>query len=73
MSERMVFNYSKLRGRMVEVYGTIGKTAEAAEIRRDMLSQAMNGRRAFTPTEISRLARVLDIPAEEIGAYFFTV
>jgi antitoxin component HigA of HigAB toxin-antitoxin module len=71
MCEKKEFNYSKLRGRMVEVYGTIEKTAEAAGIRRDMISLALNGKRAFTQQEISRLSETLKIPEEEIGTYFF--
>ena len=72
MSERKTFNYSKLRGRMVEMFGTIGETAEAAGIRRDMLSMALNGRRAFTQAEIATLSATLEIPSEEVGLYFFT-
>jgi hypothetical protein len=72
MSERKAFNYSKLRGRMVEMFGTIGETAEAAGIRRDALSMALNGKRAFTQAEIAILAQTLQIPSEEVGIYFFT-
>ena len=72
MSERKTFNYSKLRGRMVEMFGTISETAEAAGIRRDMLSQALNGKRAFTQAEIATLTQTLKIPSEEVGVYFFT-
>ena len=72
MCEKKAFNYSKLRGRMVEKFGTIEKTAEASNIRRDMISQALNGKRAFTQQEISTLAEVLEIPKLEIGTYFFT-
>lgn len=71
MCEKKEFNYSKLRGRMVEVYGTIEKTAEAAGLRRDMISQALNGKRAFTQQEISKLSETLQIPESEIGTYFF--
>ena len=71
MCEKKEFNYSKLRGRMVEIFGTIEKTAEAAGIRREMISQALNGKRAFTQQEISILAETLRIPESEIGIYFF--
>lgn len=72
MSERKIFNYAKLRGRMVEKYGSIEKTAEAAGLRRDMISLALNGKRQFTQADIMTLAKVLEIPSEEVGAYFFT-
>lgn len=72
MCEERKFNYSKLRGRMVEVFGTIEKTCEAAGLRRDMVSLALNGKRLFTQPEIYALADVLQIPNTEIGLYFFT-
>ncbi len=71
MSERKQINYAKLRGRMVEKYGSIEKTAEASGLRRDMISLALNGKRQFTQADILTLARVLEIEDEEIGAYFF--
>ena len=72
MCEERKFNYSKLRGRMVEVFGTIEKTCEAAGLRRDMVSLALNGKRLFTQPEIYALADALHIPNTEIGLYFFT-
>ena len=71
MSERKQINYAKLRGRMVEKYGSIEKTAEASGLRRDMISLALNGKRQFTQADILTLARVLEVEDEEIGAYFF--
>ena len=71
MCEDKKYNYSKLRGRMVEMFGTIEKTCEAAELRREMVSLALNGKRLFTQPEISVLADVLKIPDAEIGLYFF--
>ena len=71
MCEERKFNYSKLRGRMVEVFGTIEKTCEAAGLRRDMVSLALNGKRLFTQPEILALAEALQISSAEIGLYFF--
>lgn len=72
MSEKMTFNLAKLRGRMVEKYGAVYRAAEAAQIPRDKISLALNGRRELTPTEIFRLCEALEIPDEEIRSYFFT-
>lgn len=71
MCEKNKFDFSKLRGRMVEKYGTIEKTAEAAGLRRDTLSLALNGKRTFTQSEIVILTKALDIPSAEVGLYFF--
>lgn len=72
MSEKKTFNLAKLRGRMVEKFGTVYQAAEAAGIRRELISLALNAKRELTPTEIFKLCEVLEIPDDEIRAYFFT-
>ena len=71
MSERETFDYSKLRGRIVEMFGTIGKFAEASGIRAEQFTSAFNQKRTFTQSEIIRICELLDIPDAEIGLYFF--
>lgn len=72
MSEKKTFNLAKLRGRMVEKFGTVYRAAEAAGIRRELISLALNAKRELTPTEIFKLCEVLEIPDDEIRSYFFT-
>ena len=71
MSERYTFDMSRLKGRMVEKYGTIKRTAEASGLRREQISLALSGKRQLTPTEIVRLCQSLDIPDNEVHDYFF--
>ena len=71
MSKKIVFDYSKLRGKIVEKYGTIKKFADTVAISRSILSIKMNNRRAFSQEEIYRIAILLDIE-HEISDYFFT-
>lgn len=71
MSERMAFNYSRLRGRIVEKCGTIREASQLSGIRSEQFTDAFNGRRSFTQTEISKICEVLEIPKEEIATYFF--
>lgn len=72
MSERKTFNLAKLRGRMVEKYGAVYKAAEVAQIPREKISLALNGKRELTPTEIFNLCEALEIQDDEIRTYFFT-
>lgn len=72
MSERMQFDYSRLRGKAVEKFRTLSSLAEKTGIRLEMISLAMNGKREFSQTEINTLCKALEIPPEEIGSYFFT-
>lgn len=70
----MEFDFSKLSGRIVEKYGT--RSAFAAEMgySESMLSYRLNNRINFDTEEIYNicLPEHLDIPAQEIPAYFFT-
>ena len=71
-----MFDFSKLRGRIVEKFGTLALFAVAM---RDaglsfsdcVLSQKMNNRSEWTADEMRMACILLDIPPEEIHLYFF--
>ena len=67
----MKFNYSKLRGKIKEVYGTQDMFAEELGIGRVSLSQRLNNLLEFTQQEIFKACKLLGIPLEEISIYFF--
>ena len=68
----MLYNYSKLLGRIKECGYTQEKLA--LEIGRDKssISAKLNGRSSFTTKEIDSICRALDISNSEIVDYFFT-
>lgn len=68
----MKFDYSKLRGKIIEVYGTIEKFAIAMNLSKTSLSGKLNNRVGFTQAEISKACILLKIPLEFIPVYFFT-
>ena len=69
----MKFNYSKLLGRFRE-YGFSQKdVAIRIGIRPTTLSLKLNNKFNFTSDEIDAICKLLDIPGEEIGIYFFAV
>lgn len=68
----MNFDYSKLRGKIKEVFGTQDKFAAALGIGRVSLSQRLNNNLDFSSTEIFTSCKLLDISAETIPQYFFT-
>lgn len=70
----MIFDYRKLEGRIVEKFGTRSVFAEKAGFTRSQLSARLNNKVFFSSDEILRLCApdLLDIPAAEIPAYFFT-
>lgn len=68
----MSFDYSKLRGRIVEKYGTNARFAKALDISERSLSLKLNGRVFWKQNEICKAAELLGIKNEEIQLFFFT-
>lgn len=67
----MPYEYNKLRGRIVEKYGTQEKFAEALGITKQWLSVKMTGKSPFNQKEMRQWCDLLDIPDGEISNYFF--
>lgn len=69
----LVFDYSKLRGRIVEKYGSNYEFAAALGLKSSLLSARLNQTTPFKMAEIKRAQELLDIDPAEIGQYFFTL
>ena len=68
----MQFNYSKLRGRIIECYGSCANFAEALGIKPTTLSMKLHNRLEFKQSEIDCARDLLGIGERELGSYFFT-
>lgn len=69
----MKFNYNKLRGRIVEKFGSLFKFSERIDISYEALSKKMNNIIAISQKEIILWCKLLEIAPEDIGVYFFTL
>lgn len=69
----MNFDYSKLRGRIVEYYGRQSNFAKSLGISTVSLNKKLNNRVKFTQDEIYLIIQKLDIEAINIYDYFFTL
>jgi hypothetical protein len=69
--ERVVFNYGKLLGKIKENGLTQKSVAFALKADEGTISSKFKNRVSFTQSEIDGICELLDIPNEEIGAYFF--
>ena len=69
----MVFNYSKLRGKIKELYSTESAFAEALKMNRSTLSCKLNNQVNFDQEDIVKISKLLNIAVEEIPIYFFTI
>lgn len=68
----MAFDYSKLRGRIREIYSTQENFANAMDIGLTTLSHKLNNRVYWTQPEINKACNLLSIKDDEVTAYFFT-
>jgi hypothetical protein len=68
----MIFDYSKLRGKIREVFKTEGKFAKAINLSSNSLSSKLNNRVEFTQQEIAKATELLSIDDNEFNTYFFT-
>lgn len=68
----MKYEYNKLRGRIVEKYGTQNKFAEALGISSNSLSKKMNCDTQFSQSDVELWCKLLDIPRDEIPSFFYT-
>jgi len=66
------YKYRKLRGRIIERYGTLSAFAKAVKLSEVSVSNKMTGNTGFSQDDISKWSSILDIPVEEYGSYFFT-
>ena len=69
----MKFNYSKLLGRMKECGFTQEQLAKAIGISKYTLNTKLNNKFSFSQDEILAICKVLNIPACEIGEFFYNV
>ena len=68
----VIFDYSKLIGRIYEVFGTQKKFEEAMNISHTSLWMKLTNKRYFDQLEILRASGLLGIEQGTESAYFFT-
>lgn len=67
----MQYKYNKLRGRIIEKFGTQEKFAKALGISKQALSKKMTGKTGISQADIVRWCRMLDIQTNALSEYFF--
>ena len=71
--EDIVFDFSKLRGRIKEIFGT--QTAFSGEMAMNeaTLSNKLNNNVEFSPKEIVKACELLKLDLMKVNEYFFTL
>ncbi len=67
----MDFDYSKLKGRIIEVYGKQAAFAAAMGLSERTMSLKMKNKREWKQGEIEKACTLLHVPSCEINVYFF--
>ena len=67
-----MFNTSKLKGKIVEQYGTAERFSRAVSCSSDKVYKYLQGNSVLRQTDIDEWAKALEIEPEEIPIYFFT-
>lgn len=65
------FDYSKLRGRIIEKYGSIEAFSNKTSISNISVSKKLNNKVAISREDMIEWSDLLDIPLEEYGAFYF--
>lgn len=68
----MIYDYSKLNGKIIEVFGTRRKFAEKMDRSERTISLKLNNKIPWTQSEMQKAMEILNFQIEEIQVYFFT-
>ena len=68
----MGYGYSKLKGKIREVYGTDKAFAEAMDMGRVSLSLKLNNKSEWAQDEMEKAMELLKIPRTSVRTYFFS-
>lgn len=69
----MAFDYNKLKGRIVEIFGKRSSFSKAMGWSERTLSLKLNGERPWKQTDILRAISILKLSKDDIQDYFFTM
>lgn len=67
------YDYSKLNGKIVEIFGTKKKFAQSMNLSEKSISAKTNNKRGWQQPEISKACELLQIPSDEINSYFLNI
>ena len=63
--------YAKLRGRIVEKFGSQSAFSAAMGWREALVSAKLNGKSKWEVSEVLKVCKLLEIPVDEAHLYFF--
>mgnify|MGYP002707859496 CR=1 FL=1 len=67
----MPFEYNKLKGRIVEMFGSQGNFADKIGLSENSVSRKLNCKIGFSQSDMVKWGDILGISQEEYADYFF--
>lgn len=67
----MQFDYSKLRGRIIEKFGSIRGFANHLDLQEQLVGKKLLNQVKISQPDIIKWSEALDIDQNDIGVYFF--
>jgi len=68
-----MYDYSKLRGRIVEKFGTNTSFFKSLDITPVQGSKKLNGKAGFSQDDMVEWSRLLELDLQDIGPFFCTL
>lgn len=68
----MPYKYDKLKGKIIEQFGSQNAFSKAIGLSRTSVSKKMNCQSGFSQKDMEEWARLLHIEIKDYGIYFFT-
>lgn len=68
-----MFDYSRLRGRIVEKFGTLTAFYKNLSYTEEMAYRKINNRAGFSQEDIVEWCGILDIDLKDVGSYFYVL
>lgn len=69
----MKFDYRKLRGRIIEKFGSIRNFANFLDLQEQLVGKKLLNQVKISQPDIITWSEALDIDQNDIGVYFFTL
>lgn len=71
MEDNIQYNYSKLKGRIVEKFGNNKNLSKSISLSATTLYKKLSGKEYFNQWQIEMIRKALEISKTEVNEYFF--
>ena len=67
----VIYDYSKLRGRLIEKYGTVARFSQFLDVSKSTVSLKLNNKVDISRDDIIKWSKILEISPSDYGAFYF--